>query len=333
MHSYHLSQWILFFFLYSFAGWIWESCYVSVKERRWVNRGFMHGPMLPIYGSGAIVVLVSTIGVRENPVLIFLMGMTGATVLEYITGAMMEKLFHVRYWDYSTQKFNLNGYICLSSSLCWGCFSVLLVRVVHVPVEDLVLRIPALAEEWIALLLSVTSAVDLTQSFNEAMDMKRILVQLEESREQMRQMQEKLKSASEELAEEYRQRAAAFAEEYRKRAGEKAKERSSRKKAYLGQIHIRREEYIHQLTLLAERAEKLLREELPEKADGLTGRERRRRDLESIRQNVLSELQKLGERTDRSYLRAARQLRRNPTAASRKFKEALEEIRRSMDNQ
>ena len=135
MQTYYLSQWVLFFFFYSFVGWIWESCYVSVRKRRWVNRGFMHGPMLPIYGSGALAVLVSTIGVRENMALTFLLGMTAVTILEYVTGAVMERLFHVRYWDYSGQPFNLHGYISLASSLCWGCFSVLLVRVIHVPIE------------------------------------------------------------------------------------------------------------------------------------------------------------------------------------------------------
>ena len=150
MNSYHLTQWVLFFFFYSFVGWVWESCYVSARKHRWVNRGFMHGPMLPIYGSGALVVLISTIGVRENILLIFLFGMTAATLLEYATGAVMERLFHVRYWDYSNQKLNLHGYICVTSSLCWGCFSVLLVRVIHVPVENAVLKFPLMAADGIA---------------------------------------------------------------------------------------------------------------------------------------------------------------------------------------
>lgn len=120
MHPYHLTQWILFFFFYSFVGWLWESGYVSVRKRQWVNRGFMYGPMLPLYGSGALTVLISTMGVRENILLIFLFGMMAATLLEYVTGAVMERIFRVRYWDYSNQKFNLNGYICVSSSLCWG---------------------------------------------------------------------------------------------------------------------------------------------------------------------------------------------------------------------
>ena len=197
MHAYYFSQWVLFFFIYSFIGWVWESCYVSVRKHRWVNRGFMHGPMLPLYGSGALVVLVSTISVRENMALVFLLGMLAATVLEYFTGAAMERIFHVRYWDYSNQKLNIHGYICVSSSLCWGGFSVLLVRVVHLPIETAVLKIPPAVAEAIAFVLAVTAAVDLTQSFNEAMDLKRILVQLEESREQIRKIQEKLKVAAE----------------------------------------------------------------------------------------------------------------------------------------
>lgn len=122
MHAYYLSQWVLFFFIYSFIGWVWESCYVSVRKRRWVNRGFMHGPMLPLYGSGALVILIVTIPVRENLILVFLVGMAGATILEYFTGAAMERLFHVRYWDYSRQPGNLNGHICPMASLCWGVF-------------------------------------------------------------------------------------------------------------------------------------------------------------------------------------------------------------------
>ena len=80
MHTYHLTQWLLFFFIYSFIGWIWESCYVSIKKRRWVNRGFLHGPMLPIYGTGALVIVGSTIGVREDTWLILLLGMMAAEV-------------------------------------------------------------------------------------------------------------------------------------------------------------------------------------------------------------------------------------------------------------
>ena len=320
MHAYYLPQWVLFFFIYSFIGWVWESCYVSVRKRRWVNRGFMHGPMLPLYGSGAIVVLVSTIGVRENVALIFLLGMMAATVLEYFTGAAMERLFHVRYWDYSNQKLNLHGYICVTSSLCWGFFSVLLVRVVHVPVETAVLRIPLTVSEGAALVLSVAAAVDLTQSFNEAMDLKRILSQLEESREQIRKLQEKLKVAAEDAKEDYLR----YSEE-------RSRKRLSRKAAYLERIDMKRQERRRQLEELSQRTEQLLREEIPSRVGDLIGEERRE-ELSALLQNIRREIGKIGERTDRSYLHAARHLWRNPTAVSERFRDALDELRKNMED-
>ena len=320
MHAYYLPQWVLFFFIYSFIGWVWGSCYVSVRKRRWVNRGFMHGPMLPLYGSGAIVVLVSTIGVRENAALIFLLGMMAATVLEYFTGAAMERLFHVRYWDYSNQKLNLHGYICVTSSLCWGFFSVLLVRVVHVPVETAVLRIPLTVSEGAALVLSVAAAVDLTQSFNEAMDLKRILSQLEESREQIRKLQEKLKVAAEDAKEDYLR----YSEE-------RSRKRLSRKAAYLERIDMKRQERRRQLEELSQRTEQLLREEIPSRVGDLIGEERRE-ELSALLQNIRREIGKMGERTDRSYLHAARHLWRNPTAVSERFRDALDELRKNMED-
>lgn len=320
MHAYYFSQWVLFFFIYSFIGWVWESCYVSVRKHRWVNRGFMHGPMLPLYGSGALVVLVSTISVRENMALVFLLGMLAATVLEYFTGAAMERIFHVRYWDYSNQKLNIHGYICVSSSLCWGGFSVLLVRVVHLPIETAVLKIPPAVAEAIAFVLAVTAAVDLTQSFNEAMDLKRILSQLEESREQIRKLQEKLKVAAEDAKEDYLR----YSEE-------RSRKRLFRKAAYLERIDMRRQERRRQLEELSQRAEQLLREEIPSRVGDLIGEERRE-ELSALLQNIRREIGKMGERTDRSYLHAARHLWRNPTAVSERFRDALDELRKNMED-
>ena len=378
MQSYHLTQWVLFFFIYSFIGWVWECCFVSVRKRRWVNRGFMYGPMLPIYGFGALAVLISTIRVRDSIPLIFLFGMVGATLLEYVTGAVMERLFNVKYWDYSNQKFNLNGYICLTSSLGWGLFSVLLVKFVHVPIEGAVLKIPTIIAEGIAFVLTVAAAVDVTQSFNDAMDLKRILAQLEESKKQIRKIQEKLKFASEEFVEDYRQRAGEFVEDYRRRVEEhvedyrgraeemaedykklaeehmdsyrqraeemvegykeeikvqKKKRReqiNSRKEEYLARVHARREERQRLLARLSERAELLMKEEFTSKVDELIG-EDKREEYAKIKKNISREMTKMHDRTDRSYIRAARHLKGNPTAVSKRFSEALAELRKHMD--
>lgn len=180
MNIYTLHQWFLLFYLYCFIGWIWESCYVSLKKHEWVNRGFLKGPLLPIYGSGAIVVLISTLTAENNLILVFLIGMISATILEYITGVVMEKLFHVRYWDYTKEPFNINGHICLISSLAWGVFSVLLVRFVNPNIERLVIIIPNGISEVISYIITVFITIDAVQSFNEAMDLKNILIKFTE---------------------------------------------------------------------------------------------------------------------------------------------------------
>ena len=142
MDNYTISQWCLFFYLYSFIGWVWESAYVSVHQKRFVNRGFLKGPFLPIYGSGALCVLAAVLPVREDPVKTFLVGMLAATVLEYITGAFMERIFRIRYWDYTGKFLNVNGHVCLASALCWGVMSLILTRGVHFYLSEAVCAIP-----------------------------------------------------------------------------------------------------------------------------------------------------------------------------------------------
>ncbi len=111
LEEYSVSQWVLLFFLYSFCGWCWEVFLYLVKERRFVNRGFLFGPILPIYGFGAVGILLTCVPVEGNMALVALVGTIAASLLEYVTGFLMESIFHVRYWDYSQRPLNLNGYI------------------------------------------------------------------------------------------------------------------------------------------------------------------------------------------------------------------------------
>ena len=141
MYVYSWSQWLLFFFIYCFIGWIIESTYVSVRSLHFVNRGFLRLPMLPLYGSGAIIMLWLSLPVKGNLILVFLFGMAGASLLEYVTGYVMERLFKMKYWDYSNNPFNINGYVCLGTSIAWGFLTLLLTEVVHRPLEWLVLKL------------------------------------------------------------------------------------------------------------------------------------------------------------------------------------------------
>ena len=193
---YTFSTWLFFFYFYCFLGWIWETCYVSVLKAKWVNRGFMRGPFLPIYGSGAIVVLIFTLPFRTNPGLVFVVGMASATILEYFTGAAMEQMFHVRYWDYSNQRLNLNGHICVTSSLAWGMFSVILTLYGHTPVERLVSCMSINVLEVIVFVLTVYISIDMAESVREAINLKEVLLSLEENNEDFRRFQKHIEIAS-----------------------------------------------------------------------------------------------------------------------------------------
>lgn len=176
--SYTTDQWLLFFFIYCFFGWIFESTYVSLCKHRFVNRGFMRGPFLPLYGSGAILMLFVSIPVENHLALVYLAGCIAATALEYVTGVCMEKLFKVRYWDYSKQKFNYKGQICLSSTLAWGGLTIFLLKVIHPPIERFVLGLNEQLVSVVTHVLTALVGVDMALSFKAALDVRDVLVKL-----------------------------------------------------------------------------------------------------------------------------------------------------------
>lgn len=123
---YYIISW---FFVYSFLGWLWETAYVSVRKKKFVNRGFINGPLCTIYGMGAVSIYLILKPFGNHLAVLYIGGVVVATILEYLTGWLMEKIFHTRWWDYSHRKYNLQGYISLGTSLGWGVFTVLLFKV------------------------------------------------------------------------------------------------------------------------------------------------------------------------------------------------------------
>ena len=192
MYHYTAIQWLFFFYFYCFFGWVFESTYVSIKSRHFVNRGFMRGPFLPIYGSGAIMMLVVSMPFQDNLILTYLAGCVGATLLELVTGMTMEALFKVRYWDYSNKKFNYKGHICLSSTIAWGFLTIFMTQFLHKGVEKLVLSIPYNILTILTVVLSVYIVADFTLSFKAAMDLRDVLIGLDKARAEMEKIQKRL---------------------------------------------------------------------------------------------------------------------------------------------
>ncbi|MCD8279424.1 putative ABC transporter permease, partial [Enterocloster citroniae] len=175
MYEYAWYQWLTFFFIYCFFGWIFESSYVSLKKKHFVNRGFLRLPMLPLYGTGAVMMLWVSLPVKDNLFLVYLSGVVAATILEYVTGWGMEKLFKMKYWDYSNQRLNLKGYICLSSSIAWGFLTIFLTEVIHRPIERYVLGLPLMVNIVCVVVVSLLFAADAAESVKAALDLAKVL--------------------------------------------------------------------------------------------------------------------------------------------------------------
>ena len=127
---------ILYFITYSFIGWCCESLYCSIGTRKWINRGFLNGPFCPVYGFGAIIILLALQYIPNHFLIVFLAGMVLTSILEYITGWGMEKIFHTRWWDYSGRRFNIHGRVCLLNSTLFGLLCVFLHFYIHPAVQD-----------------------------------------------------------------------------------------------------------------------------------------------------------------------------------------------------
>ena len=133
---------ILYFFIYGFLGWCTEVAYAAVKERKFVNRGFLNGPICPIYGVGVVIVVQLLDPYAHQLGLLYLLSIVLTTTLEWLTGFALEKLFNHKRWDYSEVPFNLNGYVCIPFSAAWGAACVFVVKIVHPLICKLVLLVP-----------------------------------------------------------------------------------------------------------------------------------------------------------------------------------------------
>ncbi len=332
MHVYTTGQWVLLFFFYCLCGWIWESCYVSLCQRHWVNRGFLHGPLLPIYGSGAILILLATIPVANDLRLVWLFGMLAATALEYVTGDVMERIFKVRYWDYSNQKFNLNGHICLTSSIAWGFFSILLVRFIHPPIARLLARVPALCVDPLAHVLVIAFTVDAVRSVQAALDLRDLLIKAAEENEDLRRLAKRAEvyaAFAKDDLRRFREKTELEALELRQKVGEELEERrqarTERVEASLRRRFGAKLEILSTISNALETCRDHL-EDLPDSTPENLAE--RRADLEEAIRRVRAREAALQNRSSAPYHRSLRILRAHPSATAKEFGEVLETLKK-----
>ena len=330
--TYSLEQWIILFFIYAFLGYIWEVAYVSVKTQKLTDRGFLYGPIVPIYGAGALMVLLATIPFRENLWLVFFCGMLAATALEYVTGWVMEKLFAVRYWDYSEEFLNLNGYICLKASLAWGVFSVALLSIGQTWVEKILFLFSENILTPLAFVLVIIFSVDVTCSVRAALDLKDVLRKLAENNEELRRLKKRfdvLAAVAAEDKENFKERLNLEKENFAQKVEELKEERDllrdkhkTMRREYLQKAIDERRVQVEEMLSNIKAKEKYLALASAENKEELLG------ELSSIKERIEEIVsQKLLTKEERSFKAAQRILRRNQAAVSKAYAEALEELR------
>lgn len=170
---------LLYFFIYSFLGWCTEVAYATVKERRFVNRGFLNGPWCPIYGVGVSAVVTLLDGFRDSLLLLYLSSLVLVTLIEGMTGVIMDKIFHHKWWDYTGLPLNIGGYVCLPFSIAWGAACVVIVKGIHPLIERLVGFLPEAAGAALLCVLTVCLAADVAVTTAGILKLNRRLDMLE----------------------------------------------------------------------------------------------------------------------------------------------------------
>ena len=161
-----IAQYFVEFIFYSFLGWVWESVYCSAKERKWADRGFLFGPICPIYGSCVVATsaLFSAFDFLSSPDFpiwgIFIICYIGSAVAEYTTSWVLEKRFHARWWDYSTIPLNINGRICVPVSIAFGLAGVAVVKFLIPAVEGIHSVVNPLVYEVLAIIFGMLFGAD-----------------------------------------------------------------------------------------------------------------------------------------------------------------------------
>ena len=195
---------------YSLLGWIGEMVYCSLGQRKLCEkRGFLNGPLCPIYGHGALVVLLCLNGGCKNAFLTFFLGAILTSIVEYITSFIMEKLFHMRWWDYSRYRFHINGRVCLLNSTLFGIASVFLCHVANPPIEN---RLERLIVSGVGLplvcILLVIYLIDITVSVRSAIQISARLAKLHAIQSELAEKLNALKAEQQQALEAERQRLA-----------------------------------------------------------------------------------------------------------------------------
>lgn len=173
------------FYLFAFCGWVYECIFVFIRDKKPINRGFLVGPILPLYGFGAVTVYLVLLPFSKIPTLLYLMGMLLATVLEYVTAWLLEVCFHTKWWDYSNEPYNFQGRIALIPSMFWGVLSLVMFDVLQPVANYIITAIPKHVGRIGLSIAMIVTACDLIYTVVTMVDLRKQLEKLYEFKKEL----------------------------------------------------------------------------------------------------------------------------------------------------
>lgn len=181
-----------FFYIYSFIGWCVEVIYHGVIKNRFVNRGFLNGPVCPVYGVGFYGVVLLLTPYIDNFALLFFGSMLITSLIELFAGFILYKIFNLRWWDYTGNKFNIGGFVCLRFSVYWGLAGTFAMLVIHPPVEAFVINMPNIVKVVLLAFFSVVLVIDFIATVLAVLKIKKRILLISEASEELRVMSDRI---------------------------------------------------------------------------------------------------------------------------------------------
>lgn len=185
----------LYFAIYAFLGWCLESVYKTILEKKPINSGFLYGPFCPIYGFGAIIMIILLQGLKDNIIALFCVSTVVLTIWEYVVGVILEKVFKTKYWDYSDLKFNINGRVCLKNSIYWGILGVIFTLIIHPTIRQAVSLMSNHMIFHMTLIIYIILITDIVISITKVLFIDKKIKQINEMGEMIKEKLAELKQA------------------------------------------------------------------------------------------------------------------------------------------
>ena len=227
----NIYQAVWIFIIYAFLGWCSEVAFAAVNKGKFVNRGFLNGPVCPIYGVGMLIVVLCLWSLRDRPLLLFLGSALLTTALEFVTGFVLERFFHDKWWDYSDMPFNIKGYVCLKFTILWGLAASFIIGAIHRFIYMLIEKTPFVLGVILLAVFSAAFIADFTVTLTALVKLPKKLKAMAEAERALRAVSDKIgenisdttiaaKEKGEALAEENKPRLEELKADYEKKKKE-----------------------------------------------------------------------------------------------------------------